>query len=171
MTDAKYVVDRPITGDEPQKPFQSSVEQLTAAEFLAEIDRVLAAPGVSGLIWEQYTPYFNDGDPCEFSLHEVRLLIDGYDEEKHGEPEYGTGVSAYDTFSWRSNAPYPKHDKSNWDEVEWYDFGETTGREIRALLQDLNTSGWESVAQENFGDHAQVTATADGFNVEFYEHD
>ena len=27
-------------------------------------------PDVTGIGWTQYTPHFNDGDPCEFSVHE-----------------------------------------------------------------------------------------------------
>ncbi len=28
-----------------------------------------ANPNVAGLYWEQYTDYFNDGEPCEFQVH------------------------------------------------------------------------------------------------------
>lgn len=28
-------------------------------------------PEMEGVVWTQYTPYFNDGEPCEFSVDEV----------------------------------------------------------------------------------------------------
>jgi len=29
--------------------------------------------GVKAVMWEQYVPGFNDGDPCEFSIREVKM--------------------------------------------------------------------------------------------------
>lgn len=171
MTDDALKIDRPITGDEPQRSYRSTVAQLSAAEFLAEIDRALAVPGVRGLVWEQYTPYFNDGDSCEFSLNDVRVILegdddkDGYDEDR----EYSTGWSGWDL---HSGGAWPAHDGSNWDEVQWITLpGDTSARAVLELIKSLKSDAWESVARANFGDHAQVTATAEGFNVEYYEHD
>lgn len=28
------------------------------------------SPDINAIIWTQYTPYFNDGDPCEFSVND-----------------------------------------------------------------------------------------------------
>jgi hypothetical protein len=35
---------------------------------------------VSKIFWTQYTPYFNDGESCEFSVHEIYLSFIGDDE-------------------------------------------------------------------------------------------
>lgn len=171
MTDDALKIDRPITGDEPQRSYQSVVAQLSAAEFLAEIDRALAVPGVRGLVWEQYTPYFNDGDPCEFSLGEVRVILEGDGDEDGCDEnrEYSTGWSTWDL---HSGGAYPASNGSNWDEVVWETLhNDVSGRTVYELIQSLKPNAWESVARTNFGDHAQVTATAEGFNVEYYEHD
>ena len=32
-----------------------------------------SAPEISIIGWEAYAPYFNDGEPCEFSLHSVQV--------------------------------------------------------------------------------------------------
>lgn len=29
-------------------------------------------PHVKKIAWKQYTPYFNDGDPCVFAIHEIQ---------------------------------------------------------------------------------------------------
>src|SRR6478736_1430716 len=55
--------------------------QLGAQEFLAAIDKVLALPNVDSLRWRQYTPYFNDGEPCEFDVHEVGAKVVGGEED------------------------------------------------------------------------------------------
>ena len=34
-------------------------------------------PEVESVSWTQYTPYFNDGDACEFSVNEVHYVLDG----------------------------------------------------------------------------------------------
>jgi hypothetical protein len=161
-------IDRPVKGD-VQYSNKSTVPQIGPAEFLAEIDRALAAPGVTGLVWEQYTPFFNDGDPCEFSLGEVRVLLDGVDEntEDDYDLEYERGVSDYDTY--HSGGVYPWG--GDLDAVNWVDFNGVSGRTVYELLRSLNAGSWENVALSNFGDHAVVTATPEGFSVDYYEHD
>lgn len=166
MTD-ELKIDRPITGDitATSKTF---VPQLSAADFLAEIDRALDTPGVAGLIWEQYTPYFNDGEPCEFSLYEVRILPDvEMSEDDKADLEYGEGLSTYDLYDYSSGYVW----NTPLDELKWKDFGGTSGRVFYDLLQSLTTESWEAVAKANFGDHAEVRATKDGFSVDYFEHD
>lgn len=38
--------------------------------------------------WTQFTPHFNDGDPCEFRVNELVYLIEDYDEEYPDENPY-----------------------------------------------------------------------------------
>lgn len=48
-----------------------------------------AQPKVKAVRWRQYTPWFNDGDTCEFSVREpVAILEETDDEPEYGEPEY-----------------------------------------------------------------------------------
>lgn len=51
-------------------------------------------PSVSKIQWAQYTPYFMDGEPCEFSLHEVVYKLDG-DEEEYGYESSDTYTESY----------------------------------------------------------------------------
>lgn len=52
-------------------------------------------PEVTGVHWTQYTPYFNDGDACEFNVNEIcfHILEDEDDEIEAWESAtlYGTG--------------------------------------------------------------------------------
>lgn len=47
---------------------------------------------LESVTWAQYTPYFNDGDSCMFSVHGFRnaKTTDG---EEHEEPSYGDKLS------------------------------------------------------------------------------
>jgi hypothetical protein len=46
------------------------LKRVTASELLAAFaEKFKANPSVKCMIWHQYTPYFNDGDPCTFGVH------------------------------------------------------------------------------------------------------
>lgn len=101
-------------------------------------------PNVDAVKWRQYTPYFNDGEPCHFSVHEPDLcLSDLTDEEvEHCESEEG----------WLSGWNYP-----------------TTRTN---LFADVPSVFDEDVMLDLFGDHAEVTVTRDGaVTVEECDHD
>lgn len=36
-----------------------------------------ACPEVEAITWTQYTPYFNDGESCEFSVHDKYFILVG----------------------------------------------------------------------------------------------
>lgn len=46
-------------------------------------------PKLKSFAWRQYTPYFNDGEPCEFSVHSDSdcISIDGADYYDYPNPE------------------------------------------------------------------------------------
>jgi|ERR1044072_1039248 hypothetical protein len=58
--------------------------QKVAAKAINEgfADIFAAHPNVNTLAWPQYTPYFNDGDPCEFGVraYAERIEVNGYSE-------------------------------------------------------------------------------------------
>jgi len=106
MTD--LTINRPIEGDINVRT-RSQKEQGTAAEFLAALDTILNVEGVEAVKWDQYTPYFNDGEPCEFSVYDYSVKYasddlsgdgeDGFvDSWSFGYPEYrpegGVGVAS-----------------------------------------------------------------------------
>lgn len=55
-------------------------------------------PSVEKVRWNQYTPYFNDGDTCEFSAHIDSLAInddemyDGSDENADAADDFSTAL-------------------------------------------------------------------------------
>lgn len=110
-------------------------------------------PKVISLRWTQYTPYFNDGEPCEFGINtpQVQLLDapDNAGDRKDGFQE------AWDIAYEAKNAKQTKPP-------------------ICDALEELEGSfnGLESSMKAVFGDHVQVTVGRDCVaNIEEYEHD
>ena len=57
-----------------------------------------AAPEIDHIFWVQYTPYFNDGEPCSFSRHDIYYVLTGdVEAEVDGEGSYLYTKQDYDT--------------------------------------------------------------------------
>jgi hypothetical protein len=109
--------------------------------------------------WRQYTPFFNDGDSCEFGVHASDPYVNG---------EY---VDECDWYDWRvkyylkGDAPYanlltehPELDIEACKVVE----------EFISVIESIP----EDFLKDLFGDHAQVTISKDGtISVDEYDHD
>jgi len=111
-------------------------------------------PRAESITWVQYTPYFNDGDACYFSVGEMRLSL--------SEPEDG------------------EEDEGEEDDDEWYDDWDSYGLahsedpELKAIGEDFGTledTVPEDVMEKVFGDHVRITATREGFEVREFDHD
>ena len=107
-------------------------------------------PQVKAVSWSQYTPYFNDGDPCTFSVNEPYFFFEGDD------PEESDG---YDTWS-MSRAEYAPPAESCSPETR------QACSELASELGSL-TDALETL----FGDHVKVIVTAEGVSVDEYSHD
>lgn len=169
MTD---LLGRPVEGDIVYSN-RTTAEQYDAEEFLRRLDAIFDAdPEVKYVFWTQYTPYFNDGEPCVFSVGDVSVIRGGdrpyyfdYDEA-----EWDDDVEAGEVLNLWSLRP-----KGDWVGT-WPDrkFVEHPNQEIDPVYEPLKNLGmnhFENVCLEAFGDHATVIATREGFEVEFYEHD
>ncbi|MEV4416270.1 hypothetical protein [Catellatospora sp. NPDC049609] len=155
----------PVEGDitpgdrVPQRPLSELQPVLRA---VLDDDRIVAFG------WRQYTPYFNDGEPCVFDVERfwVRTVAD--------EPEASVGdlaVGKYDD-------PHPTLggcplDCSRRPFVEQPYQGDDEARydRVRALADALESGAFDDVVLEAFGDHATVTVRRTGITVEYYEHD
>ena len=126
--------------------------------FFAEFPDVLA------LRWEQYTPYFNDGDTCEFTFYELNALPKG-DPSSMGDNEDGF-IGAWSlSYAYRTNY---KNEREYYEKIRDL-FSKDTVVAI-GELNDILSSSTDSLLFA-FGDHAQVTVTPDSVEVDSYEHD
>jgi len=186
-------INRPIKGD-VQFGSTARVPQKGVTEFLDAIDGLLAVDGVEDVAWVQYIPSFNDGDPCEFSVQEVYVKLDKRffseeelanmdeeDDEDYGLEEQSRRASDYSLRKTNySNPGRPERvglDYKEWQKQDaiWreanstYDLNGQDTRTIYDALAKLNMAEFEDVVRSNFGDNATVTATTDGFEVDYYE--
>jgi hypothetical protein len=131
----------------------------SAKPALAEHFRSFFAkyPDVHGVRWAQYTPYFNDGEPCYFRVHEPSFLVaypgsddsgfylDDEYEDAEAIPEDATPLAWCSVSTWLSPA-------------------------LKNLARDGHVD--ENIA-EFLGDHIRVTILRDTMEVEVedYDHD
>jgi hypothetical protein len=110
----------------------------------------LQHPTLKSFGWRQYTPYFNDGDTCEFSAHTDYPEVNNEDLE--------------DSNHFRWNDP----DSAFSEELQM------TKEEHKELIQVVVRflrHFEEEILKDLFGDHARVIITPSGASVEEYEHD
>lgn len=60
--------------EETRKRLEAEGVNIITRELGQFFERV---PQLKSLHWRQYTPYFNDGEPCVFRVHEVSMLFEG----------------------------------------------------------------------------------------------
>lgn len=106
-----------------------------------------ACPEVQAIVWSQYTPYFNDGEACEFSVNEPTFVFDFDSEDLKSPYEYdddGIGVDSYD----RTGKFKPEY------------------KQISDFIQAN-----EDIMLACFGDHTSVYVTPTEIISEEYDHD
>lgn len=150
---------------------QKRANQRPITELQPLFQAVLDDPLIASFGWTQYTPYFNDGDPCTFRVGEAwfrtvsdttldddeELGVNGY--SKH--PVLGEIEREY-------AGTYPNRQVTS---ETYTGEHESTFRACLALSSALESDAFDDVLLEAFGDHARVVVSREGIDVEFYEHD
>ncbi|MFJ8538121.1 hypothetical protein [Streptomyces sp. NPDC093591] len=153
----------PINGDITRG--ETRVEQKPIEELQPILQAVLDDPTIVEFGWRQYTPYFNDGEPCTFGVHGtwVRTTADedaDQDElEMWGHRSLGKVPGDFNeqTRKWETR-PYEGPDEARY-------------HRCKALEAAVEGGAFENVLLDAFGDHANITVRRDGIEVEFYDHD
>lgn len=137
-------------------------------------------PEVQCIFWRQYTPYFNDGEPCEFGIRELEFVTSGFDIDNlvtnyEYEEEYTTVLSKPSDWVFEKAKEYELTKKEG-DEyylriIQEYNKQREgladSCEKFQKFIHD-NESSFESL----FGDHVCVYLTPDNDPiVEEYEHD
>lgn len=188
----------PIDGDITRG--DRRVEQKPLSELEPLLRAVLNDPTIHSIGWYQYTPYFNDGEPCTFSVGEpwFRTVDDvrkagGLDENDEGyawlgkeqkddeEDDDDYDYEDDDTFT-IGYGGHPSLGERKYDYVGEYPNRERVDRgyegpdearfdRVQKLADAVNSGAFEDVFLEAFGDHCRVTITATGITVDEYSHD
>lgn len=160
------------------------------SEMILELFKPLFNLGVAQVSWNQYTPYFNDGEACEFRVGDTYISFtnvsaDGYLDEEDGW-YYGSDMErAFQPFvepqsySWRK---YTAEDIANLRRdhearlVNFMEMGlsKASVSDIAKAKDEVDTlmEKNEELLKMIFGDHIRVLVRSDGqIDVEEYEHD
>ena len=120
-------------------------------------------PKIESFGWNQYTPYFNDGDTCTFSANTDYLSVNGEyvdDCEWTGATRvtnWGTYNRETKVYDGRVEVPNEKYDKELEDATD----------EIRNFLHTFD----DDFYIRKFGDNSEITVTKEGVEVDDYDHD
>jgi hypothetical protein len=117
-------------------------------------------PEVKAVVWAQYTPYFNDGETCTFSVNDVYFTNDpAGDYEDSANLYYGDSEQEGDDLLWcvsSYSSPLP---------------GGVDQKSLKELDGFLTMSQMEPCMRSMFGEHSEVRVTREGFTISPYEHD
>jgi hypothetical protein len=137
--------------------FEKIKEEMVATATSAvklEFEKVFTAyPELTYVCWTQFTPYFNDGEECTFSVNSFAI----------GNAPDMDDVSAY--------GEYDGDEEGIWSDD--YLSGEAREKYIKVyeLQQFCESEIGEDVLRAAFGDHSVVTVTREGIDVQEYEHE
>jgi len=124
---------------------------------------------VKCIVWNQYTPYFADGDPCTFRVNEMYASTTMY-EGGRGEEMEGV-IEGKPSQYYFDNYPTNEWCKSVVEKYNSLDEDERkTSENVQQFLNLINKIP-DEIYESLFGDHVTVIATADGIETEEYDHD
>lgn len=161
---------------------RSGASQLTdqvKGPELGHLIKCLASdPNVKSFGWHQYTPYFNDGDTCEFGVGDMWILTVDDSEDDDDVDTWSYQVSdTHPTLGTKRYIP-----GKNVPSPSGYGYTYTPGTyepkdakypTTYYLADSLATALQlaEVTLLEWFGDHVDIKITAEGIEVNEYEHD
>lgn len=161
---------------------KKQVQKELQAEFSGALTELFDAyPFVKSLSFTAYTPYFNDGDTCEYNVHHDYCQFNGYDEDDDEQGGDGVNVLRLALETIYVEEPNPGYDPLNlgWgshrNKTHWvtkpnpdfnplYKEAVDAFREALAVVDDDN---WMDMV----GDHVKVTITRNGIETDEYSHD
>lgn len=119
-----------------------------------------AFPILDSVKWTQYTPYFNDGDACTFSVNDVYIKFSGV-----------TGTRAESVGDWGDGWLNLDYEHEILNEIEQLD--EPTKKSLIKTIELLNKElqGNEDALYAAFGDHVEVIVDRTNIDAVSYSHD
>ena len=144
-----------------KKQYEDACKEL-GGQYLKEALQLLwdACPTLEAVCWTQYTPYFNDGDACEFRVNSIGSGLFA------GGPEVDEGGESWDS-GWNGNLWFSE----NYTSVDEAYYAERKALAPALAKTNAAFDSNEEMLRQMFGDHAKVLAYRDGrVVVEEYDH-
>ena len=114
-------------------------------------------PELNVIKWTQYTPYFNDGEECIFSVNDP--IFSNCDPEDEN-------LTSYD---------YGGEDENVWVMVGYNHDDKSIPKGLPAVYKKLEkiiqSDAMADVMKDAFGDHSEITVSRGGIQVTDYDHD
>jgi hypothetical protein len=169
MTTDTNFLGMPVSGDITAG--STRVEQKPLEELAPLFQGLLDDPTIVEFGWTQYTPYFNDGEPCEFSVSIVWVKTSDDEVDDDEISVYDLNVDYHPSLGkvkshWEGDWPNRQHVIDGYEGPD-----EDRYNRCKALSGALQSGAFDHVLLEHFGDHAFITVRKDGIEVEFYSHD
>lgn len=171
------LLGRPIEGQISYYS-DSPGEQQDIKLLLDSMDNLLDLPEVTAVTWTQYTPYFNDGDACTFSVYEPRVILnyatsvatDMHDDDEEVDVKSYSEYELYE-YDRGPDGRVKSYDKEN--RIYLLDGHSTVelADRLDSFGKLLESGAFNIDLLKSFGDPAEVRATKDGFSVEHYDHE
>lgn len=163
---------------------RTRTDQRPLEELEPLIRAVIDDDGIAVFGWTQYTPYFNDGDPCEFSAGEPWFLthadLDALKAKQRiviDEDEDLLDIVDWDHYEYEISG-HPTLGIDQWDSsfhkrVTIERDPDTIARyeRCRALAKAIGSGEFDDVLFDAFGDHASIRVRRTGISVDEYSHD
>lgn len=138
-------------------------------------------PDLKSFSWNQYTPYFNDGDICSFGVYIDYISINGseeyecaFDIESLAEDVKDKDKTIAKLQKEMKKAPEWKiqHLEERIAEINNTDIQKITHKKnmFNDIIHCLSLMH-ENILKEMFGDHVSVIVTRKGITTEEYEHE
>lgn len=130
-------------------------------------------PELFAIKWNQYTPYFNDGETCYFGVNNLDFALKGFDgnEEDTEDASDWSFDDIFCDFYLKDEDDYCVKFRTQATEtfgsLDRYKEFKADQEAVQKEFRDLP----EDVLQDLFGDHAEIIVTRKGLDVTEYEHD
>jgi hypothetical protein len=160
----------PVSGDITEG--STRVEQKPIEELAPLFQALLDDPTIVEFGWRQYTPYFNDGDTCEFGIYGVWVRTtadvdveedDEYYDSCDLDVDYHRSLGKVEREWYREACKYVNERYVGPDEDRY--------NRVQALARAVESGAYENALLDAFGDHALVAVRKTGIEVEYYSHD
>lgn len=147
-------------------PFKEHLAKLIKEELFDKYD-------VTKAFWSQYTPYFNDGAACEFSVNGLQIQLSKDEGNEYDEGTYFTDKTVAELKEEIANPKYSWSLESAKTvleliekEPEYYKISDAYNK-ISRVFNSIH----DDIFLYAFGDHVIITLTPDGnFDVDGYDH-
>lgn len=146
-----------------QQNYEQIVKDQGKEVFLEAAKQIFQTnPNLEHFSWNQYTPYFNDGDECKFSVNYAWVSIKTTNME-----DGARDLRIYDQYRWSDPDFKWKPTLENFG-VSSYEELQQIAKSIQEVMQIFYYDDYKMM----FGDHAKITVFRDGdIDIDSYDHD